>query len=114
MIRVSVGLVTACAVALAVSACQQPSSTPPAAAPTAQANAADPEPGVQVSALAPANIARVKAAGAPPWDLTGNWFIDTEGGQTGVPFVVPTGGKVPVAVMAITAVSGATGLIALW
>ena len=81
MIRVSVGLATAFAVALAVSGCQQPSSTPPAAAPAAEANAADTEPGVQLSALAPANIARVKAAGAAPFDLTGNWFIDTEGGQ---------------------------------
>ena len=81
MIRVSVGLVTACAVALAVSACQQPSSPPPAAAPAAEANAAVTEPGVQLSALAPANIARVKAAGAAPFDLTGNWFIDTEGGK---------------------------------
>jgi hypothetical protein len=36
---------------------------------------------VQLSALAPANIARVKAAGPPPFDLTGNWFIDTEDGK---------------------------------
>ena len=68
MIRVSVGLVAAMAVALAVGACQRAAS-PPA------------DPGVQLSALAPANIARAKAAGAPPFDLTGNWFIDTEGGK---------------------------------
>ena len=81
MIRVSVGLVTAIAVALAVTACQRAAS-PPSAAPAAEAKAAaDADPGVQLSALAPANIAKAKAAGAPPFDLTGNWFIDTEGGK---------------------------------
>jgi|SRR5688572_17655283 hypothetical protein len=81
MHRVRVGLVTAIAVAITVAACQRAAS-PPAPAPAAEATAAaDADPGVQLSALAPANIARAKAAGAPPFDLTGNWFIDTEGGN---------------------------------
>jgi hypothetical protein len=81
MHRLSVGLVTAIAVAITVAACER-AATPPAAAPAAEATAAaDADPGVQLSALAPANIARMKAADAPPFDLTGNWFIDTEGGK---------------------------------
>jgi hypothetical protein len=81
MRRVSVGLVTAMAVAVAVAACQQPAGGTPAVAPAVEAKAAAADPGVQLSALAPANIARAKAAGAPPFDLTGNWFIDTEDGK---------------------------------
>ena len=54
-------------------------SAPAATAATPEASAAAVPEG-QVSALAPANIARLKAAAPPPFDLTGNWFIDTEDG----------------------------------
>jgi len=68
-----------------VAACQQRGTTEkaaPAAAPAASAPAGTPTtPGAQLSALAPENIARAKAAAAPPFDLTGNWFIDTEDGK---------------------------------
>jgi hypothetical protein len=63
-------VVIATAASMIVSAC----NTAPASAP-AQAAATPPaEPGVQLSALAPANIAKPRPAS--PFDLTGNWFID--------------------------------------
>jgi hypothetical protein len=37
------------------------------------------EPGFQLSALAPENLKKERPA--PPFDLTGNWFIDTEDGK---------------------------------
>jgi hypothetical protein len=62
---------------MTASACSP--SQPPAqqaAAPAASAPAADTGgEGKQLSALAPATIARM-AATKPPFDLTGNWFID--------------------------------------
>ena len=75
--RIAVAIVTSAS--LAVSACN---STPPAAgAPGATPGANAPaesespsEPGRQLSALAPENIA--KARPPAPFDLTGNWFID--------------------------------------
>jgi len=85
MIR-SNGVFVLTAIALiTVAACQQSGTTEKAApegAPAASAAAGTPAaPGAQLSALAPQNIARAKAAGAPPFDLTGNWFIDTEDGK---------------------------------
>ena len=41
--------------------------------------AADTQPGVRLSALAPANLKKERPA--PPFDLTGNWFIDTKDGK---------------------------------
>jgi hypothetical protein len=63
----------AAALSLLVSAC---SGTPPAAeAPEAAAAAGSELPeGVRLSALAPENLARPRPD--PPFDLTGNWFID--------------------------------------
>ena len=46
----------------------------PAADSPAECDADQPSPGVQLSALAPENIA--KARPTAPFDLTGNWFID--------------------------------------
>ena len=69
--RTAVAIATAAS--MTISACNTaPASAPaPAPAPAAEAPA---EPGVQLSALAPANIK--KARPAAPVDLTGNWFID--------------------------------------
>ena len=47
------------------------------AAPEAEGGA-DAEPGFQLSALAPENLKRERPD--PPFDLTGNWFIDTKDG----------------------------------
>jgi hypothetical protein len=58
---------------IAASACNNAPAPAPAAAPAAESAPAT-EPGVQLSALAPANLA--KARPRPPFDLTGNWFID--------------------------------------
>jgi hypothetical protein len=70
--RIAVAIVTT--TSLALPACSTAPAPEPAAAPAAE-SAAPVEPGVQLSALAPANIA--KARPAAPFDLTGNWFIDT-------------------------------------
>ena len=70
--RIAVAIATA--TIMAISACTAP-APPQAAAPAAESATPPAEPGVQLSALAPANIA--KARPAAPFDLTGNWFIDT-------------------------------------
>src|SRR5919109_1529473 len=64
------------AMVVGLAACSNgPAAPPPAAsAPAAEQAAAAPESGVQLSALAPENIA--KSRSKPPFDLTGNWFID--------------------------------------
>ena len=59
---------------MTISACSTAPASAPAPAPAPEAEAPA-EPGVQLSALAPANIK--KARPAAPFDLTGNWFIDT-------------------------------------
>jgi hypothetical protein len=72
-----------CSVVLAaalafVAACGGASDTGEESSPT---EAAAPElsgPGYQLSALAPENLGRERPA--PPFDLTGNWFIDTQDG----------------------------------
>ena len=69
--RIAVAIVTALSVA-AVSCNTAPASAP-APAPAAENATPASEPGTQLSALAPENIA--KARPAPPFDLTGNWFI---------------------------------------
>ena len=73
--RIAVAIVTSAS--LAVSACtapaEAPGNTPAANTPAAESEVPS-EPGRQLSALAPANIA--KARPAAPFDLTGNWFID--------------------------------------
>jgi hypothetical protein len=59
------------ALSVVVTACSTPPQQPaPAAAPAA---AAVPD-GVQLSALAPANLAKERPK--PPFDVTSNWFID--------------------------------------
>jgi hypothetical protein len=74
--RTAIAIVTAAS--MAVSACnttpvaEAPGATP---GPNAPAESAPPsEPGRQLSALAPENIAKPRPAA--PFDVTGNWFID--------------------------------------
>ena len=69
--------------AVTVAACGRASETTPAGEATRAAAPDGPSDPAQgpVSALAPGNIARMKAKGAPPFDLTGTWFIDTEDGK---------------------------------
>ena len=78
--RIAIALVTSAS--LAVSACtapaEAPGNTPAANTPAAESEVLS-EPGRQLSALAPENI--TKARPAAPFDLTGNWFIDTEDGK---------------------------------
>jgi hypothetical protein len=66
------------AASMAAACSSQPAAPQSAAAPAASAGAAAPagavEEGKQLSALAPENIA--KARPKPPFDVTGNWFID--------------------------------------
>ena len=73
--RIAIAIVTSAS--LAVSACtapaEAPGNTPAANTPAAESDVPS-EPGRQLSALAPENIA--KARPAAPFDLTGNWFID--------------------------------------
>jgi hypothetical protein len=75
--RIAVAIITSASVA--ASACnsttptEAPGNTPAANAPV-DSTAAPSEPGRQLSALAPENIA--KARPPAPFDLTGNWFID--------------------------------------
>ena len=73
--RIAVAIVTSAS--LAVSACtapaEAPGNTPAANTPAAESEVPS-EPGRQLSALAPENMA--KARPAAPFDLTGNWFID--------------------------------------
>src|SRR5262245_18878405 len=73
--RLAVAMVTAASVA--ASACNTTPSAPASGSGAAPESAAAPaiEPGVQLSALAPANIAKPRPKA--PFDLTGNWFIDT-------------------------------------
>jgi len=71
--RIAIAIVTA--TIMAISACSTAPAPAPAAAPAAESATPPAEPGVQLSALAPANLA--KARPATPFDLTGNWFIDT-------------------------------------
>ena len=73
--RIAIAIVTSAS--LAVSACTAPAEAPgntPAANTPAAESEVPPEPGRQLSALAPENI--TKARPAAPFDLTGNWFID--------------------------------------
>ena len=73
--RIAIAIVTSAS--LAVSACtapaEAPGNTPAANTPAAESEVPS-EPGRQLSALAPENMA--KARPAAPFDLTGNWFID--------------------------------------
>jgi len=73
--RIAVAIVTSAS--LAVSACtapaEAPGNTPAANTPAAESEVPS-EPGRQLSALAPENITKPRAAA--PFDLTGNWFID--------------------------------------
>jgi hypothetical protein len=72
--RIALAIVTSAS--LAVSACTAPAEAPgntPANTPVAESGVPS-EPGRQLSALAPENIA--KSRPAAPFDLTGNWFID--------------------------------------
>ena len=64
-------------VLMAGSACQRASAPAEPAAPAPAAEAA--QPGGTLSALAPANLKKTRPA--PPFDLTGNWFIDTDEGR---------------------------------
>jgi hypothetical protein len=82
MARVTRGLMLGVIVTVGMAGCGV-SAPGPESLPSEEAASDDAggEDGTQPSALAPANIARLKAAGAPPFDLTGNWFIDTEDGQ---------------------------------
>jgi hypothetical protein len=70
-------------VALAISmasACQQNQAQDTAATPAAaESSTTATEEGVRLSALAPENLKKERPAA--PFDLTGNWFIDTEDGQ---------------------------------
>src|SRR5262245_17792923 len=71
----SSGLALALSLSLGTVACQSGGAAPAApAAESAQAPAAQPASG-KMSVLAPANLK--KARPAAPFDLTGNWFIDT-------------------------------------
>ena len=76
--RFNLGVLAMCSV-LALAACQR-DAAPESAAPAPAANAATADaPASPLSALAPANLK--KDWPAPPFDLTGNWFIDTEDGK---------------------------------
>jgi hypothetical protein len=77
MMRLGVLIVVA-ALGAACARMDAPSDETPAAAPE-PAPAASTEPGFQLSALAPANLKKDRPE--PPFDLTGNWFIDTEDGK---------------------------------
>jgi hypothetical protein len=72
--RIVLAVVTAGGICAAACDTTAPAEAP-GTAPAAQSAAPTTEPGVQLSALAPANIAKSR----PPasFDLTGNWFIDT-------------------------------------
>jgi hypothetical protein len=65
-----VGVVSGCA--------REEAPVAAATAPAADTASQGGESGGQLSALAPANLK--KARPAPPFDLTGNWFIDTKDG----------------------------------
>jgi len=71
--RIALAIVTAAGVS--VSACDATAPAAPGSAPATESAAPATQPGVQLSALAPANVA--KSRPAAPFDLTGNWFIDT-------------------------------------
>jgi len=72
--RIALAIVTAAGVS--VSACDATApAAAPGSAPATESAAPATQPGVQLSALAPANVA--KSRPAAPFDLTGNWFIDT-------------------------------------
>ena len=71
--RTAVAIATAAS--MTISACNTAPASSPAPAPAPEAAESAVDPGVQLSALAPANIA--KSRPAAPFDLTGNWFIDT-------------------------------------
>ncbi len=72
----------AAGIAVTLLGCGEATETPPAGPPpdAAASGPSDPAEG-PVGALAPGNLARMRAKGPPPFDLTGTWFIDTEGGQ---------------------------------
>jgi len=64
------------AASLMTSGCSQPVQPPaPAASTPPAANGG--EDGRQLSALAPANLTKLRPK--PPFDVTGNWFIDVTG-----------------------------------
>jgi hypothetical protein len=72
--------VTALVLGFAFVVCAACQSGPAPAAPVAAAPVAETgQPAATLSALAPANLK--KARPAPPFDLTGNWFIDTDDGK---------------------------------
>ena len=71
--RIALAIVTAAGVS--VSACDATAPATPGSAPATESAAPATQPGVQLSALAPANVA--KSRPAAPFNLTGNWFIDT-------------------------------------
>jgi hypothetical protein len=72
--RFAVAMVTAAS--MAASACNTtPAAPATGSGPATEGAAPAAEPGVQLSALAPANIAKPRPK--PPFELTGNWFIDT-------------------------------------
>ena len=62
-----------------VAGCAGSEPAAPAAAPDATAAAETTDSGTPLSALAPANLKKERPAA--PFDLTGNWFIDTEDGK---------------------------------
>ena len=72
--RIVLAVVTAGGICAAACDTTAPAEAP-GTAPAAQSAAPTTEPGVQLSALAPANIA--KSRPPAPFDLTGNWFIHT-------------------------------------
>src|ERR1043165_36407 len=69
------GVVLSLVLALTAMACQKAADPAPAAPAAADAEGTP----AKLSALAPENLK--KARPAPPFDLTGNWFIDTEDGK---------------------------------
>jgi hypothetical protein len=79
--RMTRGLVLGLIVTVGVAGCGVSAPGPDSLPSEERATGAGGEDGTQPSALAPANIARMKAAAPPPFDLTGNWFIDTEDGN---------------------------------
>ena len=77
-IRTTARLVLVAVAATSMGACQRAAA--PAAPAETPAAAAEPLPdGVRLSALAPENLKKQRPPA--PFDLTGNWFIDTEDGK---------------------------------
>ena len=72
-------IAAACAAVMAMSSLALVARGRPSAPLGAGGQAAAPPPADPLSALAPANIAKFRAVKAP-FDLTGNWFVDTSAG----------------------------------